>query len=86
MINTSKMTHTHKLLLKVLGDGNPHSRAEVFEAMEDEWMSWDTVLKHISNLRLLLKPQGYDVICQYSRLRYQYRLIRTLVNPNDGRR
>lgn len=85
-MNQSKMTPIQKRIVNTLLDGGLHKREELLACLGDSEGQWANVLWHLTTLRKIIRPQGYDIICQAIQWTSRYRLIRLLVNPNDGKR
>ena len=78
MIAARKRPHytpTHKRMLAVLRDGQPHSREEMHACLWDELSKRSAIQRHLSTLRALLRPRR-DIIVQYYKRSLYYRLIR----------
>lgn len=78
MIETLKYTPTQLAILKVLSDGMAHYRDELQACLPDELASRSALHMHIGKLRKLLRPRGYDIICEYIRRRIHYRHVQLL--------
>jgi DNA-binding transcriptional ArsR family regulator len=78
-------TPTQKRILAILADGNMHLKEELYCCIDDELANKDGTLRfHMSKLRLKLRPQGLDVICQYHYKRYYYRQVRLISSAAAG--
>jgi DNA-binding response OmpR family regulator len=64
-VNPKLLTPTQTRLLSVLLDGEPHTRADLRSqgVNGDELDGFDTLNKHVSNLRRHLRPIGQDIVC-----------------------
>ncbi len=62
-------------MLAVLSDGMPHTKKELHACLDDELSALDAIRKHITNLRMALRPAGQDIVCAFvppgRRLHYQ---------------
>ena len=70
-----RYTPTHKRMLALLRDGQPHSREEMHACLWDELSKMSAVKHQVCMLRALLKPRR-DIIVQYYKRSLYYRLIR----------
>lgn len=74
-----KYTPTQLAILKLLGDGNRHLRSELIEilkgSLKDPLADALTLNRHLSKLRLNLRRNGQDVICEYNNRRICYRQV-----------
>lgn len=73
-------------MLKLLSDGLPHRREELHACLWDECGAVDNIQIHISHIRKALQPRGEDIVCQLIGYSRQYRWVRLLSNPYDGKR
>jgi len=76
---TQRITPTHRRLLKVLGDGEPHTREELMTCLSDELGNPTNVNVHLARLRPLLRAQGEDVLCVWTKRQRMYQWIKKLV-------
>ncbi len=73
-------TPTQQRIMDVLGDGLPHSRAEIQLCLNDEMAVNGVVDCHIQQLRVKLRKDGHEVVCRGG----CYFLVRLLANPYKG--
>lgn len=62
---TERFTPTQKRILSVLSDGQPHTKAELLDAIA-EGATMNTFSVHLAAIREILRPSGQDVIPQYT--------------------
>lgn len=71
-----QFTPTEQRILSVLADGEPHSREELYQCIDDELANRKRVLAvHICNIRLKLKPYGQTIVCQIGGIPVSYRHV-----------
>jgi hypothetical protein len=75
---TSAYTPTQKRMLRLLADGLPHPRTELFQCLVDDLGPLSNIQPHLSHLRKRLRPKGQDIICEIDRRRICYRQVRLL--------
>ncbi len=76
-------TEIEKSILKVLSDGNAHTKEELLAVLPDELTSVSTLRVHIHKLRVKLKQKGHDIVCQFQNRRGLYRHMRLLATNWD---
>ena len=74
-------TPTERKIDALLSDGLWHARAEVKDCLWDEQSPEQAIEAHVSNLRKKLESGGHDIVGRNG----QYRKVRLLSDPNDGR-
>jgi hypothetical protein len=80
-----KFTPTQIVILKLLNDGKPHLREELFSALTVPDITNRLYLnQHISDLRKRLRPMGHEIVCEILNRRISYRHVRLLHSPNNG--
>ncbi len=74
-------------MLAILADGMPHRKQELFACLSvsDDQIPWSNIRRHMTPLRKHLRPKGHDIICMLIDGSWQYRLVRLLASPYDGR-
>jgi hypothetical protein len=77
-------TPTQTAMLKVLSDGMPHSKAELHACLPDELSRPNSILRHLVDIRKVLRPRGQDVLCEYRDRARFYRWVRLLGHEGDG--
>jgi hypothetical protein len=77
-------TPTQTAMLKVLSDGLPHSKAELHACLPDELSRPNSILRHLVDIRKVLRPRGQDVLCEYRDRARFYRWVRLLGHEGDG--
>ncbi len=76
-VTPKHFTPTQRLLLNVLADGRPHSRAELHGCF-DELAEVKRVRNTISLMRAKLRPEGEDIVCELRSRQIWYRHVRLL--------
>lgn len=56
------LTKTQRRIYEVLRDGEPHTMEEVLAAMPDPLCEKQNVRNHISIMRKVLRPAGFDIL------------------------
>lgn len=79
---TDELPPTQRKMLKMLGDGMPHTIEELFTCLFDEMGKKRTVSVHLVALRKLLRPKGMDILVQFVNRKMHYRQVR-LMRPAD---
>lgn len=72
-------TETEDKIIRLLADGERHSRYQLAECLPDELSPVSAICRHISSIRKKLPP-GYRIICEQYQGGIYYRHIRHLVN------
>lgn len=83
-INLEDFSKTHRAMLEMLSDGQPHYRGELHKCCGPSCVKM--VRYHISRIRKQLRPVGQDIVCELVNRQIHYRHVRLLASPNDGRR
>lgn len=78
-----EFTKTEQRILRLLDDGEPHTRAEVFACLGDELARLAAIRNHICKLRAKLRPRGRDVICMLRGKSICYIQVRRLRPSSD---
>lgn len=79
-------TPTQADMIKMLSDGLPHTRQELFTCLRDDLARLQAINMHLSNCRKILRPRGEDIICELVNRRICYRHVRLLPSAVDGKR
>lgn len=77
-----EFTTTEYKLLRILSDGLPHRREELFECLPDELGPMRNVRRHLYNIRKKIERKGEDILCVFVERRICYRLVR-LINKRE---
>lgn len=73
MIEDLHFTPTERRILKVLSDGKPHTRKELFACLPDDLASLSSIKPHLTKLRKKLRPLGQEIVCLIEKhVRYQH--------------
>ena len=76
-----EFTKTQTILVDILKDGRPHHRDELLQALDPEGLTEaSSLMVMMTSVRKKLRPQGLDILGQFIRRRYHYRMVRTLEN------
>ena len=78
MSDDNGFTPTQRRMMKVLGDGLPHTRHELRDCFNDDRAADNNTRVHLTALRKKLRPQGKDILVEYVRSSLHYRLIQRL--------
>lgn len=70
-------------IMKILCDGNEHTREELSACLGDELSPKRSVGVHISLMRQTLRQQGLTIACRKHGGRYLYRLRRFVASSNE---
>lgn len=74
-----KFTVTEERILKMLRDGQRHTKYELVTAINPNNLnSYAAMAMHISNIRKKLRPVGEDIICELSGRIIHYRHVRLI--------
>lgn len=69
------LTPVQSRILKVLDDGEPHSREELQKCLNDD-LAPDTAVKwHINSLRVILAKRGRGILCDKRSGQAYYRQV-----------
>lgn len=79
-------TPTQQAMLRVLADGQAHTREELHACLPDELGAVSNIHRHLCAIRKWLRPIGQDVVCQLRNRRIYYRHICLLASANNGKR
>jgi DNA-binding CsgD family transcriptional regulator len=60
----AQWTPTQSRILKLLSDGMPHEREEIFKCLNDELSAKRVVFTHLSDIRRVLRPLGQDILTE----------------------
>jgi DNA-binding CsgD family transcriptional regulator len=69
-------TPTQQAMLRILADGNPHTKQELHKCLNDELQSLTSVKVHVSNIRKVLRLTGQDIACEMVNRATYYRQVR----------
>lgn len=72
-------TPTEKRILALLGDGKPHTKAEIVKCLYDDMGAECNIHVHIKHIRRKLLGTGAEIVCQFHEKRHQFRLIRPVI-------
>lgn len=74
------MTPTHKRMMRILLDGEMHTKREMVDCLWDEASNPNTIHYHITTLRKALrdKKSGMQVVCISLGRSVRYQLVRLL--------
>lgn len=81
-VSSNGFTRIESILLRILADGERHTRDELHRALPDELSNVKVLRTHISNIRPKL-PDTQEIICELWGGRIHYRHIRILT-PKDS--
>jgi hypothetical protein len=73
-----RFTPTEERLLAVLGDGEPHNRAELVACLWVEGSEWRNVNPHLVSLRKKVREEKKVIVCQVVNRRFMYRMLALL--------
>lgn len=78
-------TPTQQRILKILSDGMEHTRAELWEAIDDELAGKTVLAVHLHHLRKKLEAQGTTIACisHGNRRKLMYRHVRLLTSSSQ---
>lgn len=62
-VDGNGLTPTQRKMLRVLCDGEAHTRQELHACLPDELSALSSIHKHLHNLKAWLKPKGYLIRC-----------------------
>jgi len=85
MAQGNGFTPTQKRMLKVLSDGQRHTREELHACLDDELSALSAIQAHITYIRKHLEIRGEDIVCVARDRSYHYQHVRLLNSANDGR-
>jgi hypothetical protein len=68
-------TETQRKMLLILADGQRHSRYELLECVPDEYAGFKALQFHISKIRTIIAPMGWDIVCEIRYGGIYYRCI-----------
>lgn len=77
-----KFTPTERRILKVLSDGQPHTRAELMKCLWDELASPAAMRQHIINIRPKIAPLGQTIVCEMGKSYVIYYRHVTILTPS----
>jgi hypothetical protein len=86
-VSNGEFTPTQARIMAVLGDGRPHTKAELLACLDDDLAPPHALGFHISNLRKKLAPKGQGIRSErtgFSGDGTLYCLVTLLANPYDG--
>ena len=86
-------TVTEWKMMRMLADGEPHTRKELHSCLEDELGRLLNIKPHLQAIKKKIRPLGEDIVCILGRGRLiQYRRVRVLppsalpdIAPKNGR-
>jgi len=79
-----EFTPTQTKILRVLSDGLPHKLPEVMACLDELTKRPNSLHRHLSSMRKILRPRGEDIICQFVSRQRQYRHVRLLHSAYTG--
>lgn len=74
-----KLTKTETAIMNLMRDGERHHKTEILELLDHpiiENSNSTIVCVHMHNIRKKLTPLGYNILCEYYRRNFYYRLVR----------
>ena len=74
-------TPTEARILKVLADGQRHSKDELFKCLEDDLSSMNALEVRICHLRKKINPKAEEIIVEWWQRKRFYRQVRLLYPP-----
>jgi hypothetical protein len=83
------LTPTGQRMMAILGDGLPHSRYDLFTALQTPDAKLSNIRAHITWIREVIRPRGEDIVCEINpgkRRGIFYRHVRLMASANDGRK
>lgn len=63
-------------IMEMLSDGGPKTREQLLECLQDSEGEAGALAVHLTCLRRLINPRGYDITCRLSGGASWYRLVR----------
>lgn len=78
-------TLTQVRMLRVLSDGRPHSKMELWHCLEDDLSAITAIKPHLTRIRKRLNPKGEDIVCVVNHRRNYYQHVRLLPSAHDGK-
>ena len=79
----TRFTETEEAILRVLADGQPHSKLELHACLTDPLANVTTIQRHISCIRRVLRPLGEEIICEFATRRCFYRWVRIMTRGSS---
>lgn len=70
-----RFTRTQLRMLRVLADGERHSKQELHACLEDELGKLSNIEPHLSAARKVLRLHGQTIVCEFYQRRWYYRHI-----------
>lgn len=81
-----QFTPTEQRIFKILEDGMPHLREDLYPCIEDQLADMPVVLNvHIGRMRRKLETIGQDILCILRHRKIGYQQVRLLSSSVDGR-
>lgn len=80
----SNLTDIQQKIFGVLSDGRIHAPEEMRGCLWDELAGIEQIRNHISQMRLSIRPKGYDVVYVARGPEQGYQLVRLLASAYDG--
>lgn len=74
----AEFTRMQRRMIDVLEDGLPHSASELHACLEDTLAPMNNISAHLTAIRKLIRPEGFDVICHRNGVGPTYRLVRLI--------
>lgn len=81
-----RFSPTHLRIMRILEDGERHTRAEIRQCLLDDQALEGTISKHIQDMRKVLADhdiQARTIVCEFYKGRYYYRLIRLITGDDE---
>ena len=77
-------TPTEAAMLRVLADGQAHTREELHACVPDELSAMSAIHRHISAIRKRLRLSGQTIVCELRNRRHYYRHVVLLDGLSNG--
>lgn len=72
----TKPAPIREAILELLADGRPHHKKELHALCGPSNLR--SLTSHISTLRLILRPRGEDIVCEFANRTIYYRHVRLI--------
>lgn len=77
----NRFTKTEARILRLLADGQAHTRREIHACLWDEESALTAIQFHISKIRQALQPIGQTIVCELHNSRICYRHVILVTKP-----
>lgn len=74
-----RLTWTELRIMRILSDGQAHTREELLECIDDKYTSFNNLQAALSIIRGKIRETGYMIICELYKGSIHYRCIQRLV-------